>query len=179
SAMLVLGVAVAASANALMHSLGYHELGAGLQISSIRSLPGHVVLLGRLTALLGGANYAIAGPYPREPLRALVALLVLLGSIAPAIAAVKYTRRRTPPLIRAYALYWGAAVAILGIFFVCTSNAANLGAGSFDYLLTFAPAAGAGVALLGSASRRARILIAPAIAVVGLTNIAGVVQGRA
>jgi hypothetical protein len=178
-AMLVLSVAVAVFANALMHSLGYHELGTGQQIASIRSLPGHVVLLGRLTALLGGANYAIAGPYPREPLRALLALLVLIAAIAPVVAAVTYARRRTEPVTRAYALYWGAAVVILAIVFVCTSNAANLGAGSFDYLLTFAPAAGAAVALLSFPSARARALVAAAIAVVGVTNIAGVVHGRA
>jgi asparagine N-glycosylation enzyme membrane subunit Stt3 len=130
-----------------------------------------------MVALLGGANYALPGPYPAEPLRILVALLVLLGVIAPLIAAVKF--RRADALRRAYACYWGAAAAVLGAAFVGTSNAASLGAGSFNYLLTLAPAAGAGVALLGFASARARVLVAVGVAVVGVTNITGVVQGRA
>jgi hypothetical protein len=177
--VVALSGAAALTTEALMHVLGYREIGAGLQLSTIRALPGHLVLLGRLTALLGGANYAIPGPYPSEPLRGVVAILVLLGSITAVISGVKYARRRSEPLTRAYAFYWGTAVVMLGIVFVATSNAASLGAGSFDYLLTLAPAAGAGVALLSFSSSRARVFVAGAVALVGAVNIAGVVEGRA
>jgi len=176
---LALTVAAAVSANALMHSLGYHELGAGQYFSAIHDLPGHLLLLGRMVALLGGANYALPGPYPVEPVRILVALFVVLGVVAPLVAALRYLSRRTEPLRRAYACYWAAAAAILGIAFVVTSNAASLGAGSFNYLLTLAPAAGAGVALISFESSRARLLAAAAVVFVGATNLIGVVQGRA
>jgi hypothetical protein len=176
---LAVTVAAALSANALMHSLGYHEIGAGQGFSAIHDLPGHVRLLGRMVALLGGANYALPGPYPVEPLRILVALLVLLAVVAPLIAAAKYVSRRSDPLARAYACYWATAAAILGAAFVGTSNAASLGAGSFNYLLTLAPAAGAGVALLTFSSARTRLLAAAGVAVVGVTNLTGVIQGRA
>jgi len=132
-----------------------------------------------MIAPLGGANYAIPGGYPIEPLRILVALLVLLAVAASVIAAAKHVIRRTEPLARAYACYWAAATTILGISFVVTANAGELGAGSFNYLLTLAPAAGAGVALLGFGSARARLLVAAGVAVVGAANIAGIVEGRA
>jgi hypothetical protein len=67
----------------------------------------------------------------------------------------------------------------LGIAFVGTANARALGAGSFSYLLTLAPAAGAGVGLLAFGSMRARLLVGLSVAVVGTANIAGIIQGRA
>lgn len=176
---LALTVASAVSANVLMHALGYHELGAGQRFSSLHELPGNVLLLGRMVALLGGANYALPGPYPVEPLRILIALLVVLGVVAPLVAALKYVAQRAERLPQAYACYWAVSATILGIAFVGTSNAASLGAGSFNYLLTLAPAAGAGVGLLAFSSARARLLAAAAVAVVGVTNLTGVAQGRA
>jgi hypothetical protein len=176
---LGLAVLAAVSANTLMHSLGYHELGAGENFSALHDFPGHVRLLGRMVALLGGANYALPGPYPVEPVRVLVALLVLLAVLAPILAAVTYIRRRAEPLARAYACYWASSAAIVAVVFVVTSNAAELGAGSFNYLLTLAPAAGAGVALLCHATSRARLFVAAGVAFVGVTNIVGVLEGRA
>jgi hypothetical protein len=176
---VIVAVGAAIGANTLMHSLGYREIGAGRDLASLGDLPGHVLLLGRMVALLGGANYALPGPYPVEPLRVLVALLVLLGVATPLLAAAKYARRRTEPLRLAYACYWAAVVMLLGVAFVVTTNAASLGAGSFNYLLTFAPAAGAGVGLLTLSHARAGLLVAAGAAVVGATNIAGVLQGRA
>jgi len=172
------GVA-AVSANRVMHSLGYHEIGAGQPFATLGDLPGHVLLLGRMVALLGGANYALPGPYPVEPLRIIVALVVAFAVITPLLAAVKYSRREADPLRRAYACYWAAAATTLGIAFVATSNASSLGAGSFNYLLTLAPAAGAGVALLSFESDRARLLAALGVALIGVTNLVGVAQGRA
>jgi hypothetical protein len=48
-----------------------------------------------------------------------------------------------------------------------------------NYLLTLAPAAGAGVALLAANSRRTQLAIALAVAMVGTTNVASIVDGRA
>jgi hypothetical protein len=176
---LALTVCTAMSVNVVMHSLGYHELGAGQHFSTLHEFPGHLRLLARMVALLGGANYALPGPYPVEPVRAVVALLVLVAVVAPVVAAATYFKRRTSPLARAYACYWAVSTVVVAIAFVVTSNAADLGAGSFNYLLTFAPAAGAGIGLLSSAAPRGRLLVAAGVALVGVTNIVGVGQGHA
>ena len=176
---LALTIVAALTSNAVMHSLGYHVAGAAARASPGHDLPGHVLLLGRMVALLGGANYAIPGGYPVEPLRALVGLLVVFAAAAPTIAAVKYLTRRAEPLLQAYACYWAASTLILGLAFVITTNAGELGPGSMNYILAVAPAAAAGVALLGFGSARARLLVALGVAVVSAANIGGVVQGRA
>lgn len=176
---LALAAVAALSANGLMHGLGYHVAGARSQRSPLHDLPHNVSLLGRMIALLGGANYALPGGYPIEPLRAVVALLVLLAAAAPLVAAAKHFIQPAHPLLRAYACYWGAVAIFLGIAFVGTTNAAALGWPSFSYLLALAPAAGAGVGLLSAGSTRAQSLAAIGVAVVGAVNIAGVIGGRA
>jgi hypothetical protein len=177
--VLALTAGSALASNAIMHSLGYHVAGAGSHLAPGHDLPGHALLFGRMIALLGGANYALPGGYPREPIRAILACLVLFAAVAPVLAAVLSFLRRRGPLLRAYACYWAAVPVILGISFVVTTNAGELGAGSMNYLLTIAPAAGAGIALLGFGSARARLLVAVGIAIVGVTNVVGVTQGRA
>src|SRR5207302_8318482 len=49
---------------------------------------------------------------------------------------------------------------------------------SVYYLLTLAPAAGAGIALLAAGSRRAQATVALAVAVVGAINVAAITEGR-
>ncbi len=176
---VALAIAAAISTSALMHGLGYRVTDAGAHLASVRDLPGHVLLLGRMVALLGGANYATAHAYPSEPLRAVVALLVLAAAVAPTIVAVRFLRSRARPMRRAYACYWAASTLLLGIAFVVTTNAGALGAGSMNYILTVAPAGAAGVALVASASARARVATGVAVALVGSTNMAGVIDGRA
>src|SRR4029450_1955949 len=117
---------------------------AGLE--SVRDFPSNVAHLGRMIALFGGANYAILGGYPREPLRALLALLVFAAVAAPLAAAAVLTIRRAEPLPRASAWFWAAVSGLLCFVFVVTPNAADLGPKSSNYLLALAPAAGAGVA---------------------------------
>jgi hypothetical protein len=176
-------VAAATSAfatNVVMHELGFRVIGLSVQLAPVHDLPANVRHLGRMLALVGGANYALpGGGYPREPLRALIALLAFAGIAAPVLAAAKFARRRAAPIVRAYACYWGAATVALCVIFVITRNAAALGPNSANYLLTLPLAAGAGVALLAAGSRRAQYAVAVAAAVVASVNIAGLAGGRA
>jgi hypothetical protein len=180
-AAITVGVTIvsAVATNLLMHGLGFHVVGLSTGLAPVHDLPANTLHLGRMVALLGGANYALPGGYPREPLRALLALLVLAAVVAPIVAAVKLTVHRAEPIAQAYACYWGAATVLLGIVFVITPNAAALGPDSMNYLLTLALAAGAGVALLAARSPRGQLAVALAVATVGSINIAGIVQGHA
>src|SRR5439155_1465280 len=128
-------------------------------------------------ALLGGANYALAGPYPQDPLREAVALLTFAAIATPVFAAVRMWRAE--PTLRAYAFYWAAAVGLLCFVFVVTPNAAALGPKSVNYLLTLAPAAGVGIGLVAARAHRGQIVVALAVATVAATNIAGILDGRA
>ncbi|MEN3312992.1 MAG: hypothetical protein V7645_2321 [Actinomycetota bacterium] len=175
-----LGVTVfsAIATNLVMHTLDFHVVDAStVGLDELRGLPENMLHLGRMIALLGGANYALPGPYPQEPLRAIVALLVLAAVLAPIVVAFK--ARRAEPMLRAYACYWALAVGLLCLVFVITPNATDLGPKSVNYLLTLAPAGAAGIALLGARSRRAQLVVAFGLAVVAAVNIAGIVGGRA
>jgi hypothetical protein len=170
-------IAAAVTTTLVMRALDFHVIGLDVGLAHLRDLPGNVLHLGRMIALLGGANYALPGPYPPEPLRVIVAVLALAGIASPLVAALKL--RDADPTLRAYACYWAAAVALLCGVFVVTPNAAALGPKSANYLLTLAPAAGAGVALLAMRSRRGQLAVALAVATVGAVNITGIVDGRA
>jgi hypothetical protein len=161
----------------VMRSLDFHVIGLDVGLASARDLPSNVRHLLRMIGLLGGANYALAGPYPREPLRILLALLWLAGIASPVVAAVKL--RRADAALRAYAWFWAAAVLSLCVVFVVTPNAADLGPKSANYLLTLAPAAGAGVALLARRAASPQLLVALAVAAVAAVNIGSIVGGRA
>jgi hypothetical protein len=78
----------------------------------------------------------------------------------------------------AYAAYWAASVVVLSLLFVVTPNATDLGPKSINYVLTFAPAAGAGIALLAR-SASAQLAAAVCIAFVAAVNIAAMTNGRA
>lgn len=179
SITLVLAIASAAATTLVMHSLGFHIIGTNLRPAHLSDIPSNILNLGRAVALLGGANYAIPGPYPEEPLRILLALLVFAGVAAAAFSLIKQIRHRAEPIICAYACFWAIATVLLGIAYTTTTQAAAQGAGSVNYLFTLALAAGAGVALLSADSRRGRVAVALAVAIVGGINIASVVQGRA
>ena len=175
SAALISAVAT----DIVMRHLGYHVIGLDLTHTQVSALAGNIRHLARMVALLGGANYALPGGYPPEPLRVVVALLAAAGVAASVLSAVKQLSTRTDPLRRAYACYWGASVVLLSLSFVLTTNAVALGAGSANYLLTFAPAAGAGVAVLASTSERARLATGSAVVLVAVTNLVGIAQGHA
>jgi hypothetical protein len=177
AATVAVTIVAAVATSLVMRALDFHVMGLDVGLAQLHDLPGNVRHLGRMIALLGGANYALPGSYPEEPLRIVVALLTLAGVAAPVVAAVKL--RRADPTVRAYACYWAAAVTLLCVVFVVTPNAAALGPKSVNYLLTLAPAAGAGVALLAMRSRRGQFAVALAVATVGAVNIAGIVDGRA
>ena len=174
-----LAIAAAIATNVVMHALDFHILGTDLGLTHVSDIPSNTVNLGRAVALLGGANYAIPGPYPHEPFRILLALLVFAGILAAVVSPVRALVRRTETSALAFASFWGAAVVLLGIAYVSTTQAAAQGAGSVNYLFTLAPAAGAGVGLLARGSRTAQLAAALAIAVVGAINVAGIVHGRA
>ncbi len=175
-----IGIAVlsAVVTDVVMHMLDFHVVeAASAGPDTVRDIPHNIVHLGRMIALLGGANYALPGPYPHEPLRALVALLTVVGVVAP--VALVYKARAASPMLRAYACYWAVATGLLSFVFVVTPNAADLGPKSVNYLLTLAFAAGAGVGLLAATSRRAQLVVALGVAIVAAVNIAGIVRGRA
>jgi hypothetical protein len=173
---LGLAVVTAVTTNLVMHALDFHVTGLSVALDRLQDLPENVVHLGRMLALLGGANYALPGPYPHEPLRAAVALLAVAAVVAPLVAAVKL--HRADATLRTYAFYWAAVVTLLCLVFVVTPNATDLGPKSVNYLLALAPAAGAGIALL-AASRRAQLVVALGVGTVAAVNVAGVVGGRA
>jgi hypothetical protein len=118
----------------------------------------------------------LLGPYPREPVRALVALLTFAAIASTLVAA--FRTRRADDATRVYALYWAVAVLVLCIVFVATPNAAALGPKSLNYLLTLVPAAGVGLTLLAR-SARAQALVAALVALVAVINIASIHDGRA
>lgn len=178
-AALAVAVTIAAAlfTNALMHNLGFRVVGLELHRAGLSHLAGNVRHLGRMVALLAGANYALPGGYPREPLRIVVAVLAVVA-IAATVAVAMRELRRSPSVSRAYACYWVSSVVLLGASFVVTTNATALGAGSANYLLTFALAAGAGVGML-AVSRQAQLFVGIAVAVVAAVNAVGIAQGHA
>jgi hypothetical protein len=165
--------------NVVMHALDFHAVTLDVGLESLRDLPSNVVHLGRMIALLGGANYAVPGAYPREPLRVVLALLVFAAVAAPVAAAIVATIRRNQGTALAYAWYWAAAAVVLCFVFVATPNAADLGPKSSNYLLTLAPAAGVGIALLAATSQFRQVVAALAVATIAGINIASIVDGRA
>jgi len=177
--VVVAGLAAVAT-NEVMFSLGYHVVSLDRRLAKVADLPGHIDVLGRMVALLGGANYAFPGGYPIDPLRPLVALLVLLAIVLTVYAAiVMLARCRTEPVLCSFACYWAAVVVVLGLAFIGTRNADDTGPLSFTYLLTLALAAGAGIALFAFRSPRRQLAVAVAVSIVGITNLAGIAHGRA
>jgi hypothetical protein len=177
-ATLAIAVVSAVVTEVVMRMLDFHVVeAASVGTDSLGDLPHNTLHLGRMIALLGGANYALPGPYPDEPLRALVALLALVAVVAPLVLAFK--TRVANSALRAYACYWAVATVLLWLVFIVTPNATDLGPKSVNYLLTLAFAAGAGVGLLAATSHRAQLVVALGVAVVAAVNIAGIVRGRA
>lgn len=174
---LVVSAVTSAVTNVVMHALDFRVGGLTVALSAPRDWPAHVEHLARELALLGGANYAIPGRYPHEPLRVAVALLTYAAVVAPVVAAVKL--RRGDAVRRAYAVYWAAAVVLLCALFVMTPNAADLGPKSVNYLLTLTAAAGAAIGLLAANRRRAQLVVGVCVAFVASVNIASIVAGRA
>jgi hypothetical protein len=176
---IVVALLSAFATNVVMHALDFHTVPLDVGLSSLRELPSNVLHLGRMIALLGGANYAIPGPYPREPFRAILALLVFAAVAAPLVAAVAFAVRRVMPTTLAYAWYWASASALLSVVFVVTPNAADLGPKSSNYLLALAPAAGVGVSLLASNSGARQVAVGLAVATIAALNIGSIRDGRA
>ena len=176
-ATLGLTVVSAVATSLIMRMLDFQVVaGSTVGVDQIKDLPENTLHFGRMIALLGGANYALPGPYPHEPLRAIVALLVLAAVVAPVVAAFK--ERLAEPTLRAYACYWAAVASLLCVVFVLTPNATDLGPKSMNYLLTLAPAGGVGIALLAARSGRAQLVVALGVATVATVNIAGIVDPR-
>jgi hypothetical protein len=176
---VALAVGAAISTNAAMRAFDFHVPGLAVRAARIGDLPSNARQLARMVALLGGANYALPGGYPPEPVRVAVGLLAVAAVAVVLLVAVKGAIRRAEPLTLAYGSYWAAVVLFLALSFVGTTNASALGAGSMNYLLTFALAAGAGVGLLAARSRRIQLAVAFATALVGAVNIAGILDGHA
>jgi hypothetical protein len=176
SMTVALTLVTAVITNVVMRALDWQVEGLTVSLASIADLPGNVVHLGRMLALLGGANYALLGPYPSDPLRLILALLTVAGVAMPLVAAVRVSRADTT--LRVYAFYWAAVVIVLCFVFVVTPNATALGPKSVTYILSLAFAAGAGVAVLARGVR-AQLLVALGVATVAAVNISSIVDGRA
>jgi len=169
-AFLALAVVSTVVTSTVMSALDFHIASPSIALASLRDMPHNILQLGRMVALLGGANYAFPPGYPGEPVRVAVALLAFAAVAAPLLA---FAVRRC-----AYATYWAASVVVLSLLFVATPNAVDLGPKSINYVLTFAPAAGAGIALLAQ-SARAQLVAALCIALVAAVNIASIGNRRA
>jgi len=176
-ATVAVTVVAALVTSVVMRSLDFHVVGLDVGLANVHDIPGNVKHLVRMIALLGGANYALPGPYPREPLRVAVAVFWLAAIASPLVAAVRL--RGADLVLRTYAWYWSAVVVSLCFVFVVTPNAVDLGPKSANYLLALAPAAGVGIALLARDARRAQVAVAVAVAAVAAINIHGIVQGQA
>jgi MFS family permease len=174
----LVGVAVVTGVvtNLVMHALDFHVEGLGFSLAAVRDLPHNVVHLGREWALLGGANYALPGAYPHEPIRALIALLMFAALACTVVAA--FRSRRGDDVVRVYTLYWAASAVVLCVVFVVTPNAVALGPKSLNYILALTPAAGVGVTLLAR-SARAQVLVAACVAFVAVVNLSSIHGGRA
>jgi hypothetical protein len=159
-------VASALTSLAVMSGLGFHVVGLEVRAVHLGGLAPNVRQLGRMVALLAGANYALPGGYPPEPLR-LVLALCAFAALATCIWGLRLVRGGPDPARRALGWYWAASVVLLGLTFMATTNAVSLGAGSVNYLLTLPLAAGTGVALVASGSRTARLGVAAAIGLIG------------
>jgi hypothetical protein len=177
--VLSVAASIALSTNVVMRGVGFHVVGVEARLAHADDLWTNLVNLGRLVALVGGANYALPGGYPHEPLRVLVALAVLGGAAAAVIAPLRLRAQRAEPLLVAYTAFWAVAIVLLAASLVVTNRGTYVGAGGFLYLLTAAPAVAAGTAVLASSSRRGRIVVGLAVALVAVTNVAGLVEGRA
>jgi len=176
---LAVTVVTAGVTSLVMRALDFHVVGLDAGLERLGDLPSNVVHLGRMIALFGGANYATPGPYPQEPLRAILALLVFAAVAAPVVAAVLLTIRQAEPTTCAYACYWAAAASLLCVIFLITPNAADLGPKSSNYLLTLAPAAGTGLALLASRSRARQLAVGIAVATIAALNVGSIADGHA
>lgn len=177
--VLVVALVSSIAVNGVMDRLGFKVTLREQQLSPLEDLPANVMHLGRIAALLGGANYTFPPGYPMDPLRPLVALLVFLALACTLTAAVRFLINRTDPVACSYAAYWAAAVVLLGAAIVATPNAVDLGWLSVNYTLTLALAVGAGVSLLVMRSRVGQVIVALGVTIVGVSNIVGLAQGRA
>jgi hypothetical protein len=169
----------AVATNGVMYSLGFRVVSLHHRLAQIGDLPRNTAHLARMVALLGGANYAFPGGYPYGPLRPLVALLAISAMTFTVATAIVLLAQRQAPVLCAFACYWAAAVALLSVAFVSTTNAAALGVMSLNYILTLALAAGAGVALFAFRSPSRQLAVAIAVSVVGIINLTGIAHGRA
>jgi hypothetical protein len=176
---LVATTVSAIGTNVVMHALDFHTVTLDIGLEPFRDLPSNVVHLGRMVALLGGANYAVLGPYPSEPARLLLALLVFAAVAAPVVAAIVLATRHVQGTTLAYAWFWAAATIVLCFVFIVTPNAADLGPKSSNYLITLAFGAGVGVALLAATSLKRQVVAGLAIATIAGINIASIADGRA
>jgi hypothetical protein len=178
--VLAVSVAVALATDAVMRSLGFHVIPVGLQVSPPADLPNDFVGLGKSIALVFGADHFFPGVYPSAPIRYAITLLAFAAVAAPLVAAVRLSLRRSEPTLRAFACYWAIAAVLLGLAAWLLTGTIGAGAsGSLNYLLTLAPAAGVGVALLAARSSAGRIAVTFAIAAVAAVNIADIAHGRA
>jgi hypothetical protein len=174
--LVIVAAVTAGVTNIVMHALDFHVEGLDVSVASLGDLPHNVVQLVRESALLGGANYALVGAYPREPLRVLLALLTFAAIASILVAALR--ARRADDVTRVYALYWAVSALLLCVVFIATPNAAALGPKSLNYLLAIVPAASVGVTLIAR-STRAQTLVAVCVAFVAAVNIASIHNGRA
>ena len=172
------GVSVYAT-DRLMSALGFHVISVVLQLAPLSDVFWSFVGLGKSISLVFGANHFFPGIYPNFLLRYFITLFAFAALAATLLLVVRLTRRRAEATLWAYGCYWAAAALLLGLSAWLTNGSTGGGSeGSLNYLLTLAPAAGVGLALLATGSQRGRLGVSLAVAVVGATNIAGIVSER-
>jgi len=178
--VLAVAAVVAFATDRVMSSLGFHLIPVGLQFAKVADLPHDTLEFGKSLALLIGANFRYYPTYPSDPLRYAVALLALAGLAAIFVAVVRLVIRGSDTTTLTYAIFWAVSAALIGLAYWGSNQAAGGGPfGGLNYMLTFVPAIGVGVALLAAKSPTGRIMASLAIAAVGATNISSIANGRA
>ena len=181
AAATVLGCStlVAIATEGTMRLLGFWVTRPASGFSSIDDVGHNIARLGRFALLVGGANYFLpGGRYPVQPLRIVLTVTVLCGIGAILWAAVREIARPGQPVRLAFACYWSFVVVLVAVAVVASRQAAIVERPGVFYVLTFAPAAAVGAALLASRSLPAQAIVAVAAAILGGANIASIRDGR-
>jgi hypothetical protein len=163
-----------------MGSFGFHVIPVGLRLAHVSELVSNFLTLGKSIALLFGANFLSRPTYPSDPFRYLIVLFGFAALAATLFAAIRLSLRRSDPTVWAYACFWATgAVFISSAYWVSNLPVFHDFEAGLNYLLTLAPAAGVGAALVASGSSRGRFIASLAIAAVGVVNLFALAHGRA
>jgi hypothetical protein len=179
-AVLATGAICAAATDLTMRALDFRVIPVGLKLATPGDLASNVVEASKSVSIVFGANFLSYPTYPSDPLRYLVAIFAFAALAATLLSALRLVYEQAEPATQAYASFWAVSALSIGLAYCTTNQAAGGGpGGGVNYMLSLAPAAGVGVALLAAGSPRARVVVGLAVAGIAVVNMVGVAQGRA